>query len=72
MRVAGIQKFGGAVQTLDVADPRPLRDGEVLIEVKAAGVGNWDDIVPAGGWDVGATPAIWPASAATFEITAPP
>jgi NADPH:quinone reductase-like Zn-dependent oxidoreductase len=56
MRVAGIQKFGGAIQILEVADPRPLRDDEVLIEVKAAGVGNWEDIVRAGSWDVGATP----------------
>jgi NADPH:quinone reductase-like Zn-dependent oxidoreductase len=28
----------------------------VLIEVKAAGVGNWDDIVRAGDWDVGRAP----------------
>lgn len=27
---------------------------EVLIEVRAAGVGNWDEIVRTGGWDVGA------------------
>jgi NADPH:quinone reductase-like Zn-dependent oxidoreductase len=30
--------------------------GEVLIEVKAAGVGNWDDIVRTGDWDVGRVP----------------
>jgi NADPH:quinone reductase-like Zn-dependent oxidoreductase len=56
MRVAGIEQFGGAVQTLEVAEPRALRSGEVLIEVKAAGVGNWDDIVRTGDWDVGRTP----------------
>jgi NADPH:quinone reductase-like Zn-dependent oxidoreductase len=56
MRVAGIEQFGGAVQTLEVAEPRTLREGEVLIEVKAAGVGNWDDVVREGDWDVGQTP----------------
>jgi NADPH:quinone reductase-like Zn-dependent oxidoreductase len=56
MRVAAIEQFGDAVQTLQVAEPRALREGEVLIEVKAAGVGNWDDIVRAGDWDVGRTP----------------
>jgi NADPH:quinone reductase-like Zn-dependent oxidoreductase len=39
-----------------VADPRVLRPGEVLIEVRAAGVGNWDEIVRGGGWDVGRNP----------------
>jgi NADPH:quinone reductase-like Zn-dependent oxidoreductase len=27
-----------------------------MFEVRAAGVGNWDDIVRAGDWDVGRTP----------------
>ncbi len=56
MRVGGIEQFGGAVQLLEVEDPRALREGEVLIEVKGAGVGNWDDIVRLGDWDVGRTP----------------
>lgn len=56
MRVGGIEQFGGAVQLLEVEDPRALREGEVLIEVKGAGVGNWDDIVRVGDWDVGRTP----------------
>lgn len=56
MRVAGIERFGGAVRMLEVAGPRPPGDDEVLIEVKAAGVGNWDDIVRAGDWDVGRGP----------------
>jgi NADPH:quinone reductase-like Zn-dependent oxidoreductase len=37
-------------------EPRPLADGEVLLEVMAAGVGNWDEFVRVGGWDVGAAP----------------
>src|SRR3954454_15952605 len=56
MRVAGVEHRGGPVETLEVADTRAPRDGEVLIEVKAAGVGNWDEIVRAGDWDVGRTP----------------
>jgi NADPH:quinone reductase-like Zn-dependent oxidoreductase len=55
MQVAGIYEFGGPVGTLDVPDPRALAADEVLIEVKAAGIGNWDEIVRTGGWDVGAS-----------------
>jgi hypothetical protein len=39
-----------------VAESRPLADDEVLLEVRAAGVGNWDEFVRTGGWDVGAKP----------------
>jgi NADPH:quinone reductase-like Zn-dependent oxidoreductase len=28
----------------------------VPLEVRAAGVGNWDEFVCTGGWDVGAKP----------------
>ncbi len=58
MRVAGVRAFGGEVQTIEVAEPRPLREDEVLIDVRGAGVGNWDDIVRTGGWDVGAGPPL--------------
>ena len=53
MQVAGIRELGGPVEVLDVPDPRPLAADEVLIAVKAAGIGNWDEIVRTGGWDVG-------------------
>ena len=56
VRVAGIRSAGADVETIDVPDPRPLAADEVLVEVRAAGVGNWDDIVRRGGGDVGATP----------------
>ncbi|MEA5453723.1 NADP-dependent oxidoreductase [Sinomonas sp. JGH33] len=55
MQVAGINEIGGPVEILDVQDPRPLAADEVLIAVKAAGIGNWDEIVRTGGWDVGAS-----------------
>jgi len=56
VRVAGIEEFGGPVKALEVPDPRALRGTEVLIAVKAAGVGNWEDLVRTGDWDVGGTP----------------
>ena len=39
-----------------VPPPRSLAGDEVLIEVRAAGVGNWDEIARTGGWDVGRRP----------------
>lgn len=53
--VAGIEQWGGAVRMLEVANLRAPHAGELLIEVKAAGVGNWDDIARAGNWDLGRT-----------------
>ncbi|MEV4313870.1 NADP-dependent oxidoreductase [Actinocrispum sp. NPDC049592] len=56
MRAAGIQRIDSAVEVLELPEPRALAADEVLIEVAAAGVGNWDEIVRTGGWDVGSTP----------------
>jgi NADPH:quinone reductase-like Zn-dependent oxidoreductase len=50
MQVAGIRDLGGPIEVLHVPDPRPLAVDEVLIAVKAAGIGNWDEIVRTGGW----------------------
>jgi NADPH:quinone reductase-like Zn-dependent oxidoreductase len=58
MLVAGVRAFGGTVETLEVDGPRPLAADEVLIEIRSAGIGNWDNIVRTGNWDVGATPPI--------------
>ena len=58
MQVAGIRQFGEPVSLLEVPDPRPPADDEVLIAVEAAGVANWDDIVRRGGWDVGRQPPL--------------
>jgi NADPH:quinone reductase-like Zn-dependent oxidoreductase len=44
------------VETIELPDPRPLADDEVLIAVRAAGVANWDEIIRNGDWDVGALP----------------
>jgi len=40
MQAAGICELSGAVELLEVPDPRPLAVDEVLIAVKAAGVGT--------------------------------
>jgi NADPH:quinone reductase-like Zn-dependent oxidoreductase len=41
---------------LDLPGPGELRADEVLIEVRSAGVGNWDEIARTGGWDLGRRP----------------
>jgi NADPH:quinone reductase-like Zn-dependent oxidoreductase len=56
MQAAGIEQFGASVGPLSLPDPRPLAADEVLIEVRAAGVGNWDEFVRLGQWDLGREP----------------
>ena len=56
MLVAGIRRTRGEVGIIRVPPPRPLAEDEVLIEVRAAGVGNWDEIARTGAWDVGRRP----------------
>ena len=56
MQVAGIRRIGAQVEMIEVGEPRPLAGDEVLLEVTAAGVANWDEFVRTGGWDVGARP----------------
>src|SRR4051795_9044458 len=58
LRAAGIEAFGDAVALLELPEPPPLEAGQVLIEVKAAGVANWDEFVRTGGWDVGRVPPL--------------
>jgi NADPH:quinone reductase-like Zn-dependent oxidoreductase len=58
VRAAGIDTFGGEVKLLDPPEPPPLEAGEVLIEVKAAGVANWEEFVRTGDWNVGRTPPL--------------
>jgi NADPH:quinone reductase-like Zn-dependent oxidoreductase len=56
MRGAGINTIGGRVQVLKLDEPRRIASDEVLIAVKAAGVGRWDESVRVGDWDVGRRP----------------
>ncbi len=56
MRAAGVRQINGAVELLQLAEPRGLRAEEILLDVRACGVGNWDEFVRTGGWDVGTRP----------------
>jgi hypothetical protein len=56
MLVAGIGRVGAPVEVFETGEPRPPAGDEVLLDVMAAGVGNWDEFVRVGGWDVGAAP----------------
>jgi len=58
LRAVGIETYGGALTLLELPEPPPLEAGEVLIEVKAAGVANWDEFVRTGDWDVGRAPPL--------------
>ncbi|OMC51559.1 oxidoreductase [Mycobacterium sp. IS-836] len=70
MLVAGVRAFGGKVEMLEVDDPRPLAGDEVLIDVRGAGVSNWDNIIRTGGWDVGTRPPLALGVEATGVIEA--
>src|SRR5919108_1218993 len=58
MRAAGIDAFGGDVRVLELAAPGSPAPDELVISVRAAGVGNWDEIVRVGDWDVGQKPPL--------------
>ena len=53
MRVAGITALGDPVEIFEVDELAPPTAGEVLIDVVAAGIGNWDDLVRIGSWHIG-------------------
>ena len=60
MRGAGIVSIGGPVSDIELPNPRRFADDESPIAVRAAGVGDLDEIVRQGGWDVGiAPPMAW-------------
>lgn len=56
MKAAGIREFGAPVELLELPARRSLRPDEVLIDVRACGMGNWDEITRKGGWDLGVRP----------------
>jgi NADPH:quinone reductase-like Zn-dependent oxidoreductase len=56
MRTAGVRQFGGPVQVLELPKAARPRPDEVLIEVRACGVGNWDEFARNGDWDLGIEP----------------
>jgi NADPH:quinone reductase-like Zn-dependent oxidoreductase len=56
MQAAGVTQLGGPVMLLELPGPRRPGPGEVLLDVRASGVGNWDEFVRTGGWDTGIRP----------------
>jgi Zn-dependent alcohol dehydrogenase len=65
MRVAGITARGEPVGILEVDELAPPAAGEDLLDVAAAGIGNWDELVrigsrlrlaPGAPWTLDATP----------------
>jgi NADPH:quinone reductase-like Zn-dependent oxidoreductase len=70
MRAAGIERFGGAARSMTLPDPRSLAPDEVLIRVMAAGVGNWDEFVRVGRWDIGRRPPMALGLEAAGVVTA--
>jgi hypothetical protein len=56
VRAAGVRRFGGVVEVLELPRPRRLRPDEVMIDVRVCGVGNWDEFARTGNWDLGIRP----------------
>src|SRR6266516_2774938 len=53
MRAAGITALGEPVEIFEVDELATPAAGEVLIDVVAAGIGNWDELVRIGSWQIG-------------------
>src|SRR5262249_20547289 len=56
MRAAGITALGEPVEILEGDEPAPPSEDEVVIDVAAAGIGNWDELVRIGSWRIGGPP----------------
>jgi NADPH:quinone reductase-like Zn-dependent oxidoreductase len=83
VKATGIPQFRASVELLELPESRALRPDEVLINVRACGIGNWDEIARNGGWDLGirppmalgveaagATAVIWRAAAVIWRAAA--
>src|SRR5919197_338030 len=53
MRAAGITALGEPVEIFEVDELATPAAGEVIIDVVAAGIGNWDELVRIGSWQIG-------------------
>jgi NADPH:quinone reductase-like Zn-dependent oxidoreductase len=56
MQTAGVTELGGPITLVELPGPGRPGPGEVLLDVRAGGVGNWDEFVRTGGWDTGTRP----------------
>src|SRR3954453_8364773 len=70
MRAAGITALGGPVEIFEVDEPATPAAGEVLIDVVAAGIGNWDDLVRIGSWQIGGPPPMALGTSAAGTVAA--
>src|SRR5256886_14877576 len=53
MRAAGITALGKPVEIFEVDELATPTAGEIVIDVVAAGIGNWDELVRIGSWQIG-------------------
>jgi NADPH:quinone reductase-like Zn-dependent oxidoreductase len=70
MRVAGIRALGESVEIFEADEPAGPAADEVLIDVVAAGIGNWDDLVRIGSWQIGGPPPMALGTEAAGTIAA--
>jgi len=70
MRAAGVTALGEPVEIFELDELAPPAAGEVLIDVVAAGIGNWDDLVRIGSWEIGGPAPMALGTAASGTVAA--
>src|SRR5438046_3036901 len=70
MRAAGVKALGEPVEILEVDELASPGADEVLIDVVAAGIGNWDELVRIGSWRVGGPAPMALGTEAAGTVTA--
>ncbi len=70
MLACGVRSPGGQVELLDLPSPRAPGPGEAVLAVQAAGMGQWDGLLHAGGWEVGLRPPAALGVEGAGEVTA--
>ena len=51
----------------ELPEPSAPRPGEVLLGVRAGGMGNWDEFIRTGSWDTGTGPPMPLGAAIVLE-----
>src|SRR4029453_17629171 len=70
MRADGITALGEPVEILELDELTTPAADEVLIDVVAAGIGNWDDLVRIGSWQIGGPPPMALGTSAAGTVAA--